>query len=196
GQLVRDLFGIRASPLILTVSRLWPAKNIKTGLGAFRILVKKIPDANYMIVGDGPLLENLKHLSKQLGIEKSCVFVSDKIVAQIGGLGYFYAACNVFLFTAIDEPWGLVILEAMCFSKPVVVSASGGPMEYIQHKKTGILAIPSNPESYATALLEVLQNPEAATQIGKRASNLTESYSWENAVNAFNQLYSAALTQT
>ena len=196
GQLVRDLFGIRASPLILTVSRLWPAKNIETGLRAFRILVKKIPDANYMIVGDGPLLENLKHLSKQLGIEKSCVFVSDKIVADIGGLEYFYAACDVFLFTAIDEPWGLVILEAMCFSKPVVVSASGGPMEYIQNKKNGILAIPSVPESYATALLEVLQNPEAATEIGKRASKLTESYSWENVADAFDQLYSAALTQT
>jgi len=196
GQLVRDLFGIRASPLILTVSRLWPAKNIETGLRAFRILIKKIPDAYYMIVGDGPLLENLRHLSKQLGIGKSCIFVSDKIVADIGGLEYFYAACDVFLFTAIEEPWGLVILEAMCFSKPVVVSASGGPMEYIQHKKNGILAIPSVPESYATALLEILQNPEVATEIGKRASKLTISYSWENVADAFDQLYSAALTQT
>jgi len=195
GQLVRDLFSIRASPLILTVSRLWPAKNIETGLRAFSILIKKIPDAYYMIVGDGPILENLRLLSKQLRIERSCIFVSDKTVSQLGGLGYFYAACDVFLFTAIEEPWGLVILEAMCFSKPVVVSASGGPMEYIQHKKTGILAIPSIPESYATALLEVLQNPEAATEMGERASKLTESYSWENVAAAFDQLYSAALTQ-
>ncbi|HKM76498.1 MAG TPA: glycosyltransferase family 4 protein, partial [Candidatus Bathyarchaeia archaeon] len=139
GQLIRDLFDIGASPLILTVSRLWPAKNIETGLSAFSILVKKIPDAHYMIVGDGPILENLRLLSNQLGIEKSCTFVSDKSVAELGGLGYFYAACNVFLFTAIGEPWGFVILEAMCFGKPVVVSASGGPMEYIQHQKTGIL---------------------------------------------------------
>ena len=196
GQLIRDLFGIRASPLILTVSRLWPAKNIETGLRAFSILVKKIPDAYYMIVGDGPILENLRLLSKQLGIEKNCIFVNDKSVADIGGLGYFYAACDVFLFTAIEEPWGLVILEAMCFSKPVVVSASGGPMEYIQHKKTGMLASPSIPESYAAALLEVLQDPKAATVMGEEASKLTANYSWENVAAAFDQLYSAALTQT
>ena len=196
GQLVRDLFGIRASPLALTVSRLWREKNIDTGLRAFSILVKKIPDAYYMIVGDGPDLENLRLLSKQLGIEKSCIFVSDKIVAEIGGLGHFYAACDVFLFTAIEEPWGFVILEAMCFSKPVVVSASGGPMEYLQHQKTGILVTPSIPESYAAALLEVLQNPKAATVMGERASKLTASYSWENMASAFDQLYSAALTQT
>jgi len=196
GQLVRDLFGIHSSPLILTVSRLWPAKNIETGLRAFSILVKKIPDAYYMIVGDGPILESLRLLSKQLGIEKSCIFVSDKRVAEIGGLGYFYAACDVFLFTAIEEPWGFVILEAMCFSKPVVVSASGGPMEYIQHKKNGILAIPSIPESYTAALLEVLQNPKTATEMGEEASKLTASYSWENVATAFDQLYSAALTQT
>src|SRR5208282_1073068 len=112
GQLVRDLFGIRASPLILTVSRLWPAKNIDTGLRAIRLLIKNIPNAHYMIVGDGPILENLSLLSNQLGIEKSCIFVNDKTVADLGGLGYFYAACDVFLFTAIGEPWGFVILEA------------------------------------------------------------------------------------
>src|SRR5208283_1216708 len=196
GQLVRDLFGIRASPLILTVSRLWPAKNIETGLRAFSILIKKIPNAHYMIVGDGPILENLRLLSNQLGIEKSCIFVNDKTVADLGGLGYFYAACDVFLFTAIGEPWGFVILEAMCFGKPVVVSASGGPMEYIQHQKTGILVTTSTPECYAAALLNVLQNPKAAAVMGEKASKVPASYSWEKMASAFDQLYSEALTQT
>ena len=194
GQLVRDKFRIGTSPLVLTVSRLWPAKDVATGLRAFNIFVQKVPDAFYMIVGDGPILDDLVALSRQLGIEKRCFFIGDREAAEIGGLSHFYAACNVFLFTAIDEPWGFVPLEAMCFAKPVVISASGGPMEYVQHHLTGMMAKPSDPNSFAAELLEVFQYPDVAAKMGETASRVAAAYSWEEMANAYDQLYSAAVT--
>jgi glycosyltransferase involved in cell wall biosynthesis len=194
GQLVRDKFRIGTSPLVLTVSRLWPAKDVATGLRAFSIFAQKVPNAFYMIVGDGPILDDLVAFSRQIGIEKRCLFIGDREVAEIGGLSHFYAACDAFLFTAIDEPWGFVPLEAMCFAKPVVISASGGPMEYIQHHVTGMMAKPSNPNSFAAELLEVFQYPQVAAEMGKKASKLASTYSWEKMTNAYEQLYFGAVT--
>jgi phosphatidylinositol alpha-1,6-mannosyltransferase len=188
---VRSAYGIRGAPLILTVSRLWATKNIETGLKAFRILLEHVPDALYMIIGDGPSENALRRLSSSLGIDNHCIFISDSAAGQ--QIGRFYSACDAFLFTAINEPWGLTILEAMAAGKPVVASSHGGPTEFVEDGRTGMLVNELDPESCAAALVQILQNRSLANEIGTRAAAKASQYSWENMALAYDRIYTQAL---
>jgi glycosyltransferase involved in cell wall biosynthesis len=189
---VRNAYGIGEAPLILTVSRLWPTKNIETSMKAFRILLRQVPDAFYMIIGDGPSKDALQRLSLSLGVENRCIFVCDSDVED--RLAIFYSACDVFLFTAIGEPWGLTVLEAMAAGRPVVASSHGGPTEFVEHGRTGMLVDELNPESCATALVQLLQSRSLANEIGARAAIKASHYSWEKMALAYDKIYTQALS--
>jgi glycosyltransferase involved in cell wall biosynthesis len=66
------------------------------------------------------------------------------------------------------EPFGLVLLEAMALSKPVVACSSGGPIEIVSAGETGLLVPPSNAEALAAALRTLLENRDLAVRFGER----------------------------
>lgn len=190
---VREKFGIGDAPLILTVSRLWPAKNLETSLRAFRLVLQALPSAYYMIVGDGPCKWNLLELSKRLRIDQRCIFVDDLDVGDRVDL--FYAACDAYLFTAIGEPWGLTVLEAMQMAKPVVASADGGLTDLIQDHRSGILVNPLAPHEIAHHLIEVMTNSALASSLGTAATATASQYSWKRMVHAYDILYQEAISR-
>ncbi len=187
---VRSRYRLGNAPLVLTVSRLWPTKNLQAGLRAFSLVLHSVPRAYYMIVGDGPSRNNLQNLSKQLGIHEHCIFVSD---SEVSNLCLFYAACDVFLFTSIGEPWGLVALEAMASGRPVVAPAQGGPMEFVEDGKSGILVNPLDIQGMASAVIRLLQNSSLAARISQRAAQRAADFSWEKMAREFELVYERVL---
>jgi glycosyltransferase involved in cell wall biosynthesis len=190
---VREKFGIGGAPLILTVSRLWPAKNLETSLRAFRLVLQKLPSTYYMIVGDGPSKWSLLELSKQLGIDKRCIFVGDHDVGD--RIDLFYAACDAYLFTPIGEPWGLTVLEAMQMAKPVVASADGGVTDLIQDHRNGILVNPLAPHEIAQHLIEVITNLPLASTLGSTAAATASQYSWKKMARSYDVLYQETISR-
>ena len=194
GRTVRERFGIGDAPLILMVSRLWPAKNVETSLRAFRLVLRALPSAYYMIVGDGPSKWNLLELSRQLGIDRRCIFVDDHDVGD--RIDLFYAACDAYLFTAIGEPWGLTVLEAMQMAKPVVASADGGVTDLIQDHRNGILVNPLAPHEIAQHLIEVITNSPLASTLGHAAAATASQYSWKRMARSYDILYQEAISRS
>jgi glycosyltransferase involved in cell wall biosynthesis len=190
GDAVRRKFGIGNAPLLLTVSRLWPPKNIETALMAFRIILKKLPDAMYVIVGEGPSAQTLEGLACRLGIRHRVKFVCD---VEVESLAEFYGACDVFVFPALGEPWGLVVLEAMASGKPVVVANDGGLPEMINNNRDGILARPRDPHSYAEAILRLLNDRSLAEGMGARAAITAKAYTWERMARSYSRIYDQLL---
>jgi glycosyltransferase involved in cell wall biosynthesis len=190
GDVVRRRFGIGNAPLLLTVSRLWPAKNIGTALMAFRIVVEELPDAMYVIVGEGPSAQTLEGLAFRLGIGHRVKFVCD---AEVESLAEFYGACDVFVFPALGEPWGLVALEAMASGKPVVAANDGGLPEMINDKHDGILVRPRDPRSYAQAILCLLNDRSLAEAMGARAAITAKAYTWERMARSYSEIYDQLL---
>jgi glycosyltransferase involved in cell wall biosynthesis len=190
GERIRSKYGIHDSPLLLTVSRLWPAKNLETALRSFRIVADNFEDAHYIIVGDGPSRPNLQDLVNRLRLTGRVRFVYD---AEVEVLAEYYAACDIFVFPALSEPWGLSLLEAMATGKPIVAADDGGPAEIVDHKVDGLLVKPADSNSYAEAIIQLLKDRSTMECIGERAAAKAKNYSWERMASAYSQIYDSLL---
>jgi len=183
---VRRKYGVSDAPLLLTVSRLWPAKNIETAVKAFRVVLERFPSAFYMIVGEGPSARTLRTLAYKLKVGDRVRFISD---AEVESLADFYAACDVFVFPALGEPWGLGALEAMACGKPVVAAEDGGLPEMINDESDGILVEPSDPFSYGEAILRLLDDRSLAQAMGTKAAMKAKAYTWESMAESYSEIY-------
>lgn len=78
-------------------------------------------------------------------------------------------ACDVLVVTAVDEPYGRTLVEAMLLGTPVVAAASGGNIEAIRHGETGVLVPADRPEAFANAIIALLEEPMAAAALAATA---------------------------
>lgn len=85
-----------------------------------------------------------------------------------------YAACDVFCAPSRYESFGLVLLEAMMFGKPVVGCAAGGMPEVVEEGGNGLLAVPGDAESLAECLRKLIADPALRRRFGQRSRDLYE----------------------
>jgi glycosyltransferase involved in cell wall biosynthesis len=144
----------KADRIMGTVCRLTPIKGIEFFLKAASIIADKRSDVKFLIVGDGPLQDSLKRLSKELGVEK--------LVRFLGQREDVYDLINimdVFVLSSLHEGLPTALLEALAMGKPVVATRVGGIPEVIKQDGLGILIEPKKPEQIAEACLTLLNNP-------------------------------------
>ncbi|HUD91509.1 glycosyltransferase family 4 protein [Sphingobium sp.] len=104
------------------------------------------------------------------------------------------AASDVLLVPAVEEPFGRTLIEAMLIGTPVVAAASGGNIEAIRNRGTGLLARPDDPEDLAAHVLGVIEDPRMATTIAHRArQEALQKFSVETHVNKIARIYREAL---
>ncbi|MGO8791405.1 MAG: glycosyltransferase family 4 protein [Terriglobia bacterium] len=176
--------------LVITVARMAASERYKghdVVLRSLPSVVAKIPNLTYAIVGGGDDRPRLEALVGELGLGKHVIFTGEVADSELVAL---YRRSEVFLLparTVIDksnakgEGFGIVFLEAMAFSKPVIGPNYGAPMELIRHGETGFLVDPENPAAVADALLTLLSNPDRAREMGKAGRDLVRrQYSYNS----------------
>jgi phosphatidylinositol alpha-1,6-mannosyltransferase len=141
-------------------------------LEAWVLVRRKIPEAEYVIVGDGDDRSRLEARAQNLGISDSVKFTGAVTGAALQN---YYHTCSVFALPAqtdLDpraprgEGFGIVFLEAMSHGKPVVGPKIGAPAEFIHDRQHGMLVDPTNPQEVSAALIELLEHPERAEGMG------------------------------
>jgi glycogen(starch) synthase len=159
------------APLVVCAARLQPEKSVSTLITAMTLLANKVPSAVCLIAGEGAERPVLERQINRLGL-----------TGRVRLLGYrtdvpsLIAACDVFVLPSLSEPFGLVLLEAMSLSKPVVATAAGGALEIVVPKQTGLLVPPQQPEDLADAIHAVLSNPATANTMGRNGKRRFEEY--------------------
>ena len=116
-------------PLLLSVGRLAPEKNLVFLLTAFRLLHRERPDALLVIVGDGEERRALEALRDRWHLTDSVRFVGEVSPPEVAS---YYAACHLFLFPSTSEVQGLVVLEAMAWGLPVVAVRSLAVEDFVE----------------------------------------------------------------
>jgi len=130
-----------------------------------------------IIVGDGPHKDYLKELAKD---DKRIIFLGYKSPRQLLKL-YANALCTCIV--SYKEDYGLVTIESMKSKKPVVTCVdSGGPLEFVEHKKTGLIAQP-NPESISKQLSFLIKNKQKAKIMGENAFEKVKDINWRNVID-------------
>ncbi len=121
---IRSAVGKGKSVVFCTVSRLSKEKNIEFILRALAVYKNRFgSDFTYVLIGDGPLRPLLEQQATEMGLADNISFAGSVDNSEVHN---YYAACDVFLFASKSETQGIVLLEAMASSMPVVAVKAGG----------------------------------------------------------------------
>jgi glycosyltransferase involved in cell wall biosynthesis len=158
-------YPLRPDELFLsTVTVLRPFKNPQTIVEACGLLARRGIRARLFVAGDGAMMSDLKELSERVGIAD-----------RVHWLGYcadpssLLQASDVFVLASVGEAFGLVTAEAMACSVPVVGSRSGATTEIVEDGRTGLLATPQDPASFADALERLARDEQLRREMGQLA---------------------------
>jgi glycosyltransferase involved in cell wall biosynthesis len=94
----------------------------------------------------------------------------------------FFSALDIFVLPSDAEPFGLVVLEAMTFGIPVIVTQSGGAQEIINHEQSGLLVPPQNAKSLADAMAQLVNNPAMRQKFGQAGQERAVRFFHPNAM--------------
>jgi phosphatidylinositol alpha-1,6-mannosyltransferase len=182
---IRARHGLVDRPAVVCVSRLVPRKGQDVLIRAMRDVVRRVPDAALLIVGDGPYRRTLERMAFEAPPR------SVMLAGQVGEaeLPRYYAAGDVFAMPCRTrkgglevEGWGNVFLEAAACGRPVVVGDSGGAREALIDGLTGELVDGRNVAQVADAVAGLLDDPPRARAMGRAGRQRVErSFTWERA---------------
>jgi phosphatidylinositol alpha-1,6-mannosyltransferase len=162
-------------PIVLTVGRISALERYKGHdviLDAWPFVLRRVPAAEYWIVGGGDDRPRLESRAQELGIATSVRFLGSVSPEE---LAVCYDKCCVFAMPATTEldadtprgeGFGIVFLEAMVRGKPVLGPRVGAPAEFIRSGEHGLLVDPANATEVASALTELLEDHARAQQMG------------------------------
>ena len=183
---VRRELGVAPHALLIgTVGRLDVVKGNAILLHAARRILRTRPDAIFLIVGDGPLREQLRLLAIALDIEHACIFTGAR--RDVYDL---VNAMDVFALPSLHEGIPMALLEAMALQVPVVATEVGGVPEIIQDGVNGLLVPPDDAEALAHACLAIARDGQRARWFTARSRQLVRrSFSIERSGRALLQAY-------
>lgn len=177
----------RSEPYFLIAGRIMWTKNIELGLEAFAQARPRLdPGFRLIITGmvdakSQPYMDQLRARAAAIGGVEFVVGPSDAAMRAL------YANCTAVLFTAFNEDWGLVPLEAMAVAKPVIAVDRGGPRESVLHNQTGFLE-PDDPAAFAARMVELATDPVLAAAMGQRGAARVRQFTWDVFVDGLDSM--------
>ncbi len=159
-ELREQLGGSETRPLVLTPARL----DAQKGHDALLEAAAEVPEAMFVLAGEGPKRAELEARVAQLGLGDRVRFLGRR--EDVPAL---LAACDVFCLPSLYEGSSLAVLEAMAAGIPVVSSAIGGTEELIEDGRSGLLVAPGDAKALAAALRRVLGDADLRRELATKA---------------------------
>lgn len=166
-------------------------KNVPMFLRAAKRVVADIPDANFVIAGEGELESQLKNTAKLIGVADNVRFVG-----RCADVPTLLAKSNACVLTSRAEGFSNSILEYMAAGKPVVATNVGGASEAIVDGETGYLVASDDDEAMAKRLSEILGDAKRAGEMGEKAKRrIVENFSADAQLQKTLRLYNKLLAR-
>jgi len=169
------------------VGRLVPVKGFEILIEAVALLKTKIENIHLIIVGDGPLKNDLQECCKRTGLENEVTFTGFRDdVADV------VKALDIFVVSSHHEGIPMAVLEAMAQNKAVVSTKVGGMNEIIEDSVSGILIPPNDPRSISDAIIELHSSPQNLNKLEKEAAKrINQKFSLTHLTSKMSDLYSS-----
>lgn len=173
-----------SAPLVATVANFKTHKGYPYLLQAAAEIVAELPETRFVLVGLGPLEDEIKRQASDLGLGENVIFAGFREDApRIAG------AADVFAMSSLYEGLSIALLEAMALGRPVVVTRVGGLPEVVEDGTSGFVVEPKQSPALAARILALLHDPElrrtmsegarksaARFDISKAAKRMLETY--------------------
>ena len=172
---IRQELGVDSNaPLALCAARLDPQKDHATLIKAWSRVYAIYPQARLLLAGgpqkgDESYVENLHALTGDLGLGECIQFLG--VRRDISNL---LVAADLLVMSSLWEGLGLVFLEAMNASRPIVATAVGGVPEVVSHGETGFLVDSGDSEAFGDAMIRLIEEPDLARKLGQNGRRRLE----------------------
>jgi glycosyltransferase involved in cell wall biosynthesis len=187
----RRKFGLGDEACVLFVGSLIRRKGLSFLVEAARKIVKEKAETKFLIVGDGPLKNQLTNSLKKANLLGNFLFMGN---LKENILPIIYSCADVFVLPSIQEGQGIVLLEAQASGKPVVAFNVGGIKEAVQNGETGLLVDRGNIDGLADALLKLLSDKDLRDKLGVNGrSFVTENFTWDICAQKMLKVYREVL---
>ena len=188
-RLRRELGVGAETPLVVFVGRLDHQKKIPWLLGSFARALKKQANAVLVLVGDGPLREEMKQVARDLGVEKSCLFVG-RLSAE--GVLNWLRAGDVFTLISAVEGLPCSLIEAMSVGLAPVVSDIPAHSQIVDNETHGLVTELGNEEAVANGLLRLLNDAALRQRCGAAArERIVSQYSTAKVCDCYEDLFAS-----
>jgi glycosyltransferase involved in cell wall biosynthesis len=190
GNAIKRQIGLEHNLCVLFVGRLIPRKGLPFLIGAAKHVVKEYNQTTFLVVGNGPLKNNLAAYLQRLNLSANFLFLGDVKESILPAL---YNCADVFALPSLQEGQGIALLEAQATAKPVVAFDVGGVREAVLEKETGILTKPDSRE-LAEAILKLLSDCSLREKMGHKGREfVSHNFSWDVCAQRMQQVYREAV---
>jgi glycosyltransferase involved in cell wall biosynthesis len=156
-----DLWLPHGSPIVGNVAALVPHKGQRHLIEAAAIVVTRVPDARFVIAGEGELRPVLERQIKEHHLEKHVFLAGFRPDILSVHKGF-----DIFVMSSVTEGLGTSLLDAMACGKPIVATTAGGMPEVVEDGATGLLVPPRDHQAMAAAIVKLLTRPDRRARMG------------------------------
>ncbi len=161
-------------PRFLFVGSIDPRKGWRYLLEAARVLVKQgIDQFSVVFAGSGYQEQQLYSGIAENGVSNVAFYVG---FVPYYSMASCYRQADVFVFPTMDDVWGLVLVEAMTFGKPVICSQYAGARELVSDGENGFVVDPRSVEALANSMRKFIEDQSLITRFGARSRELVSPY--------------------
>ncbi len=150
------------APIVGNVAALVPHKGQRHLIEAAHIVVQKLPDVRFVILGEGELRDALERAVREYRLEKH-VFLPGFRTDVLGCIKSF----DLFVMSSVTEGLGTSLLDAMACSRAIVASRTGGIPEVVEDGVTGLLVPPRDHAALADAIIELVGDRQRRQAMGE-----------------------------
>ena len=158
------------APIVGNVAALVPHKGQRYLLEAASFVLRDVPDARFVILGEGELRPQLEHQIHERRLDKHVILAGFRADVMS-----FHRSFDLFVMSSVTEGLGTSLLDAMAASKAIVATRTGGIPEVVADGETGLLVPPRDSRSLAESLVKLLTNDGLRAGMARRAFERVQS---------------------
>jgi glycosyltransferase involved in cell wall biosynthesis len=173
------------APIIASTSRFGPEKRLLDLVRMIPSIVKRVPDARFVLAGDGQERQAAIKLAHKLRVDSLTRFLGHRTdIADV------VTACDVTALLCLKEACSYALIESQVLGRPVVAYAAGGNPEVVMHERTGLLA--ANDADFADSLVRILSDRELRGRLSKAAVAEADRFDVRHHVAKLEETYASA----
>ncbi len=168
----------KPDPTVIYLGRLKKYKSIEHLLSAFSLVLKDLPQAKLVIVGEGDYKSHLIDLANKLNIQDKVEFTG---FVDMGEKVRRLQKAWVAVCPSLKEGWGLTNIEANACGTPVIASNVPGLKDSVVHEKTGVLYEYGDVQKLSEHLIKILSDRNYREELTKGGLDWAKKFSWDDA---------------
>jgi glycosyltransferase involved in cell wall biosynthesis len=179
--------------ILLYVGQLHERKGLTELLDAMQRVHSAAPDVALVLVGRGPLEERLRQQARRARLEGVVRFMGPR---PHGAVMAFMRLADVFVLPSREEPFGIVLIEAMSQGLPIVATDVQHIPHLVRPGVNGFLSAPGDTDGLAGNILRLFADPDEAAAIGRRNREEASRYDWKRLAARYERIYAESRRQT